>query len=275
MVDWNQQATFDAQYREAIRRKIGLRGYHRRAPAHYHWCEQQFRCDQMMTRQLAQPGWASVQQVAVIGAGFGWTAEFLAAAGIEAIPVDLSDYIANNWNVSEEAELRAAMDADPVLLADGYGPGNNFFDVADCFWDLSTGQAISGAAVWAKVLHPAGGRTTIPPEIADLSTSQGRNAVKNRFTGKKFDAVVSELVLGGHDIGDTAGPLDFVASMDSLAGPPSITRLHFVEQDVTDTETQNARSLNDWGLLLAANGFGTHYLSDTQGNWLRADQAVA
>jgi len=203
MPNWNDPATWSAQYSRALKTRLGYRTTAsvptlHPAPAKYHWAEQSLGMEAVLDRQLALPGWSSVNRVALIGGAFGWGREYLVAQGIECYVVDTSTWINANWNVSEEAELRALMDVDPVYTSLGFGPGNNFFDNADCFLDPATGLPISGAAVWAKVLHPSGGRAYVAPSDEDLQTAQSSNRVKNRFSGS-LDAIVTEQLLDGLD----------------------------------------------------------------------------
>ena len=285
---WNK-ATFDAQY--SVRAwPWGIRNYHRVPALHYHWAVQTPRITQMIDRVFANvPGLQSVSNVAVIGGGF-WSPEIIEARVAQvdrAVSVDTSDYIIDNQNISEETEIREWCDNDPVLVAAGYGVGNNFLDVFAGFVGPSTypaGHAQAGQEVpqgyrgnmdrgalmapgdiWNYLLHPSGGRTSIAVENEDLSTNASVNAVKGRFQGP-INCILSELTLDSFEIADDAGRVSLCDAMENLKPNPGCLILHIIEPNPLETQMP----LGDatfWRGWLDDRGYQTQLVTDTHGVW--------
>jgi len=262
---WNK-ALYDQLYSEAIRHGLALRNFHRFAPAHYQWHVQKLRLQQTMDKMLALPGANQFGNIAIVGGGFGWTSEYLATKGISAVSVETSSYIVDNENVSEEAELRGYMDADPVLIAAGYNSGNNFFDTFAGFVDVATDQTLAPGAIWGRVLHPSGGRTSIPVEAEDLQGNASRNRVRQRFSGN-LNAIVTELALDGFGLDDEAGIVGLCDACATLRPNPACQIIHIVEYNEFDQLMIN-KTLADWRAWLNSHGFSNQIVANTKGEWL-------
>jgi len=262
---WNK-TLYDQLYRTAINQGLALRNFHKFPVGHYQWYTQKDRLKQTMDRFLTLPGANQFGNIAIVGGGFGWSAEYLATKGISAVSVDTSPYVVDNGNVSEEAEYRGYSDTDPVLTAAGYNAGNNFFDTFAGFVDVATDQTLAPGAIWSRILHPSGGRTSIPVEAEDLKTAGSRNNVKKRFTGG-LNAIVTELALDGQGIDDEASVIGLCDACATLRPNPACQIVHIIEYNEFDQIMLN-KDLAGWRAWLDAHGFSNQIVANTKGEWL-------
>ena len=221
----------------------------------YHWWGQRNRLERIITAFLAIPGAAQISDLAIIGGSFGWTAEFLATQGVNAISVDTSDYIVNQESVSEEADLRAA------LTAQGFDPDN----LPDFVSDVDPSAVLAPGEIWNYWLRPDGVRTSIPVEQEDLSNKGSRNRVKQRLNNN-MDGILTEFLLDG--VESEVDALLIVERAEQLRPNPSVPVIHLVIDSGAGDPRLVSKTLADWRVLLDANGFSQHVLADANGNTL-------
>lgn len=244
---WDQ-STFESLYTSRAWGH-GTRGWNRAISFHYHWWGQKRRINALVAKYLALPGFAQVSDVAIIGGGFGWTAEALAANGVNAISVDTGDYVVANENVSEEGELRA------LLTAQGLDPDNlpTFMSPNDPNTPLAAGD------VWNYWLRGDGVRTSIPIEQEDLSTNGSRRNVKQRL-GNNIDAILTEFALDS--MTNDAEALAVVESAQQLRPNPACTVVHIVSADPVGDPRLLNKDRAAWRALLDGAGFADHVMFD-------------
>lgn len=219
---------------------------------HYHWYGNQNGVNHRISGLLSQPGFASLTDVAVIGGAFGWLAEALVANGINAFSVDTSDYIVANEDVSEEAELRAA------LTAQGFDPDDLG---ARVLFVKEDGSVASESEVWAAWLRADGKRTSIPVEQEDMSTNGSRNKVRQRAQGT-LDAVLDEYAMESCE--DDTESLQLAERCEQVRPNPACTVVHMISGAGGDPR-MNFKSGEDWRTLLDANGFNDHWVVNAAG----------
>lgn len=113
----------------------------------------------------------SGQRVAIVGAGFGWLGEVLAASGIVTASIDTSTYIQSAKSTTEAADVRA------WIQAAGLDPDSG-----------------KGAEILARCVDgQARSRVTVLNE--DLANNQSRNRVRTAWGGGAPTWVLTEHVL--------------------------------------------------------------------------------
>jgi hypothetical protein len=238
----------------------GIRGATRVPRFHYNWFGQQHSMQTMVERYLALPGFAQVSDVAIIGGGYGWTAELLESQGINAISVDTSPHILSTKDSSEEQELRdtlTALNFDPDRLNDG--PAGIRF--------MSPDDPNAWVNPWTYWLRPDGKRTSKTVVDEDLSTTTSRNNVKSAL-GNNIDAIVTEFAIDSFEAGDDAGSLQLVERCEQLRPNPACAVIHLIEPNPADVFL-NVKTASAWRTLLDTNGYN-HVIVDMQGNILTA-----
>ena len=166
------KALYDAHY--SVRAwEHGVRGVDRVPRHHYNWFVQTqgnfARLKNNVAALIGGPGWAQLSNIAIIGGGFGWTAELLLEVDptLNIVNVETSSHVINTLSQSEEADLRG------YLTADGFDPDNIDFLV-----DPNTGNTLTNAEAWATWLRPDGLRSSITTLDNDLSTNGQRRDVR-------------------------------------------------------------------------------------------------
>jgi hypothetical protein len=202
---------------------------------------------------LAQPGFAQVSDVAVIGGAFGWLAEALIANGVNAVTVDTSSYVLANQGISEEQEIRDA------LTANGFDPDN-----LPTLMDPNDPNAVFTGdpyALWTN----NGVRTTLTVLDEDLANNGSRNRVRNALPGS-IDAIITEFLL---DIMETDAESLLIASrVESLAPNPAAVRVHIIADGTGGDPRLNHKTKEQWRALLDANGFSNHVVATASGVWI-------
>lgn len=246
MATWDR-ALFESQYRSKAW-GYGTRGWNKAISFHYHWWGQGRRLQGLVNQYMAMPGFAQVSDVAIIGGGFGWTAELLAPHGVNCISVDTSPYVVDNENVSEEAELRE------ILTLQGLDPDNlpTFMSPTDPNTPLAPGE------VWNYWLRSDGVRTSIPVEQEDLSTNASRRRVRQRL-GNNIDAILTEHVLDGQET--EADVLTLLERSEQLRPNPACTVIHIMAPSLDGDPQFINQERAYWRNLLDTNGFN-HTLFD-------------
>lgn len=251
---WDK-TTFDSMY-SGNGWPYGIRGATRVPRFHYHWFVQRQGIQNNVDRYLALPGFAQVSSVAIVGGGYGWTAEILATHGITAISVDTSPYILATQNVSEEQELR------DCLVAGGFDP-----DLGDGVQYMSPDDPNATTNPWTHWLRPDGVRTSITVVDEDLATNGSRRNVRQAL-GNNLDAIVTEFAIDSMDAGDDAASLALIERCEQLRPNPACTVVHLIEPNPFDT-VLNVKTAQEWRALLDANGYN-HVVIDMRGNVLTA-----
>jgi len=244
---WDK-ATFDTMY-TCTGWKWGVRNYPRVPRFHYHWFGQQGMVQAIVDRYQSVPGFNSIQDIAIIGGGFGWAGEALTQLGKNVVTVDTSDYILNNKDTSEEVELRAA------LAETGFDPDNLPVMIGP---DYNT-----PVDPWSYWLRPDGKRTSVNILGEDLSTTASRRNVRQAL-GNKVDVIVTEYAIDSMDAGDDAASLTLVERCEQLRPNPSCTVVHIIEPNPSDV-VLNVKTAEEWRTLLDANGYTDHRIVASAG----------
>jgi hypothetical protein len=234
----------------------GIRGASRVPRFHYNWFGNIPSTRAMVDRYLALPGFAQLSDVAIVGGGYGWTAELLS---INAISIDTSPHIINTKDTSEEAELRdylTQLGFDPDRLNDGLA-GIRF---------MSPDDPNAWVNPWDYWLRADGVRTSVTVADEDLSTNGSRRNVRTAL-GNNIDAILTEFAIDSMDAGDDAASLALVERCEQLRPNPACTVVHLIEPNPSDL-VLNVKTAAEWRTLLDANGFTDHVVMDMQGNIL-------
>lgn len=218
---------------------------------HYHWRPQQPRIQRLVNRYLSLPGFDQVSDVAIVGGGFGWTAEVLANNGINVISVETGDYVANTYNTSEEGELRE------LITNQGLDPDNLPLLISPN--DPNT--PASNTEIWDYWLHPSGQRTSAQIVFEDLSTNGSRRNVRQAL-GNNIDAILSEFVIDS--VETEADALVLIERCEQLRPNPACTVIHMVHKDGVVPEFI-AGPLSYFRNLLDVNGYTDHWVVDQLG----------
>lgn len=228
-----------------------------RPSCNYHWFGQRRRLQRTIGNFLAMPGAAQLSHIAIVGGGFGWTAEILATVGVNAISIDTSPYVVANEGVSEEAELRAA------LLAQGHNP-DDLNATVQFMSDIDPNVVLTETEIWQRWLRTDGVRTSIPVEQEDLANNGSRNRVKSRLSNN-MDAILTEFVLDSMETDQES--LTLADRCEMLRPNPSVNVIHLVSGPASPADDQrlNNKSYAAWRALLDANGFQTHVVADATG----------
>lgn len=247
---WDK-ATYDSMYQLPLW-QWGVRNHPRVPVGHYHW----FSTKTMFARNLANflllPGAAQVSDIAVIGGGFGWLCDLLAANGINSVSVDVSPYVLAEKDSSEEAEIRANLTKfgfDPDNLPVLIGPDYN-----------------TPVDPWQYWLRPEGKRATSTIVDEDMSTNTSRRAVRTAL-GSNIDAIVSEFAIDSVEAGDDAGSLVIAERVEQTRPNPACQVIHLVD-NVGPNDVLNNKTKEQWKALLTANGFGDHYVVASDGSYV-------
>lgn len=239
----------------------GIRGSSRVPRFHYNWFTNRQSTLNMVDRYITLPGFAQLSDVAIIGGGYGWTAEVLSQYAINAISVDTSAHILATKDTSEEAELREYLTAggfDPDRLNDG--PAGIRF--------MSPDDPNAWVNPWDYWLRPGGIRTAATVVDEDLSTNGSRRNVRQALNNN-IDAILTEFAIDSMDSGDDAASLALVERCEQLRPNPACTVVHLIEPNPSDV-ILNVKTAAEWRALLDANGYTDHVVMDMQGNILTA-----
>ena len=171
---------------------------------------------------------------AIIGCGFGWVAGELLDRGFTNIVVaETSQYILDNMDLDDEAEIRAA------CLQAGLGVNGT--------------RANELVSWWARPGVPRRRRRGQPLDVpiinADVSTSAGRNDIRSALGGQP-QIVVSEDVMGCLD---DAEAVQFHTDCHAFGGQQTV--VHIVTPLKPDNEQDaayNWKLLADWKALIDA-----------------------
>ena len=175
-------------------------------------------------------GWLPTQKIALIGCGFGWTAEVLinehGFSPTRLIGCDTSSYIQANKSLTESADIDAA------ITAVGLSP--------------TTGE---GLTVKGK-LHDGGTRSRVVT-VANQSggTVSSRNAIKLALGGGTLDKVLTEGVL------ESLVDKDCQSLSTSLHSLATVVQHLIVPLGPGNFITANWKSLEDWKILLPSDTF--------------------
>jgi len=201
-------------------------------------------------RFLALPGANQIKDVAIIGGGYGWTAEILKDQGINAISIDTSPYILATKDVSEEQELR------DTLTKLGFDPDN----LPEMMSPQDPNMVCNPWDYW---LRPDGRRTSITVIDEDMSTAGSRNSVKTAMNNK-IDLIVTEYVLESLETENDA--LVLIERCEQLRPNPSVQVIHQVTEPPHDPRFVLKTPL-EWRTLLDSHGY-KHIIADMRGNIL-------
>jgi len=260
------KATYDAQY--SVRAwDHGVRDQSRIPRHHYNWFVQTqgpfARLKRHVTALTAGPGWAQLSDIAIIGGGFGWTAELLLEIDptLNIINVETSPHVINTLATSEEADLRQ------YLIDDGFDPDNINFLVDPN--DYS--RTLTNAEAWAYWLRPDGVRGTTTTLDNDLSTNGQRREIRTTLGGN-VDALVTEITL---DALSTEAEIDnFLDYVEKTRPNPACAVIHLIEYTPRTDLGYISKTREEWGIYLTDRGYGNHYVMATDGSYQRADGAV-
>lgn len=171
-------------------------------------------------------GLTAATRALIIGGGFGWSAEFLAAAGIPVVVTDTSPYIQSDKAASETTEYRAA------ITAAGIDPDSPRGAELLASWD--DGQAKS--------------RVTVLGE--DCLSDPSRNAVRQAFGNNDPDWIITEDVVTSMSTADVTAARAAWGAFTGAQFCHVITPLR-VGGGWQDTGgAYNWQSIEDWAALL-------------------------
>ncbi len=260
------KALFDAQY--SVRAwSYGVRDVARTPRHHYNWYVQSQEPYARLKNNVAAltngPGWAQLTDIAIIGGGFGWTAELLLEIKptLNIINVETSPHCINTLATSEEADLRQ------YLIDDGFDP-----DAID-FLEHPTnksGPTLTNAEAWATWLRPDGQRGSTTLLDNDLSTNGQRRNVRQAL-GNNIDALVTEIALDS--LSTDLEIENFLDYVEQTRPNPACTVVHLIEYTPRTDLGYISKTKEDWATYLNTRGYGDHYIMATDGTYLRADGA--
>lgn len=225
----------------------GVRDVPRVPLFHYNWFAAKPITEAIVSKYISMPGFAQVSDVAIVGGGYGWTAEVLADYGVNAISIDTSEYIQTTKNVSEEQELR------DTLITTGWDPDNlPVFIGPD--WNTPVNP-------WDYWLRQDGVRTSKQVIAEDLASNSSRRAVRTAL-GTNPDAIISEYALDSQDT--EADALTLINRIQSLRPNPACAVIHLVADSHGLPQFVDKTAL-EWRTFLNQNGFTDHYVVDPRG----------
>ena len=228
---------------------------------HYHWWAARPMISTQLAALVQQPGWASVQKIGLIGDGFGWLAEELEALGIEVVVNEISDFILNNRNVSEEQELRDA------LAAQGFNPDSlPPFRRAD--GSIITDHWNPDPQIGTGWLRVDGARTSAIITSEDLTKNGGRNTFNRQFSGNQPDALVTTYAIDAQET--DAESLAFAEMVQATRKNPAQTIVHLVQDTPGDPgdPRMNVKTKEQWKAFLAGTAMADHRFANDQGEWV-------
>lgn len=228
----------------------GVRNHSRIPKFHYNWFTMQKTSQRMVDQYMSMPGFAQISDIAIIGGGYGWTAEALEAQGVNVVVVDTSPHIINTINTSEEQEIRDA------LAANGFDPDNlPTFIGPD--WNTPVDP-------WVYWLRPDGVRSTATVADEDMSTNGSRRSVRQALSNN-MDAILTESALDSQETESDA--LVLIERCEQLRPNQNCNVVHLVQPGPGDPRFINY-TLEEWRALLDANGFN-HWVADLGGTVLQ------
>lgn len=258
VLPWDK-STYDVAYNipawNGVRYYIGgpnKQGAGRVPMFHYHYPVINRTAKAVINRFLTMPGAAAVNNVAMVGGGFGWGAEALVAAGINVINVETSSYVLAEKDNTEEAELRQ------LLIDQGFNPDDLpvFVSPFNPNADYTTGQ------VWATWLAGRPKRAQVQVVDEDMSTNASRNKVKQALPGS-LDYILTELTLDAFE--NDAEALVFAERCEQLRPNPNVNVIHIVVDEVMQQGRMNqVHTLEEWHSLLVSNSMNHIVLSHTK-----------
>ena len=177
--DWDLKATWDAAYSSNAERHIG--GHPNTRPAirlHYDRAAMMPGMEQRVDQYESILGWAPPgPTIVIMGAGFGWTVEVLETRGYtRVVAADVSKYVEDNQDETEEADVRAAI----TLVGLDPDTGDGAIRLAQ-LWDGGTKGRSS------RKVKPEDGLKKISRTRLLSAVGLGAN--------DKFDHYISELLL--------------------------------------------------------------------------------
>jgi hypothetical protein len=184
--------------------------------------------------------------ILVVGSGFAWSLEILVDSyGYTAgnlTGVDTSTYVQGNKDISEEAEIRAAI-AAVGLDPDGIVP------------HPVTGELARGPELLARCLVDARPRATIQVLNENLQNNGSRNRVRNAVGGT-IDYCFSELMLSGLTDAEAqlvdgymAETRNGVGASYHIVGDQDAEGLRWRQVDI-DKHGWNIHTLEEWAALM-------------------------
>ena len=247
MAVWDK-ALFDSLY-SLPGWSTGIRDATRVPMFHYNWFAMQPEINNIITMYLGMPGFAQLSDIAIVGGGYGWTAEALEAQGINVVVVDTSPHIIGTLNVSEEQELR------DTLAADGWDPDNlPVFIGPD--WNTPVDP-------WAFWLRPDNVRSAATVLDEDLSTAGSRRNVRNALPSN-MDGILTEYALDSQE--SEADALVLIERCEQLRPNPNCNVIHLVSGSSVPPFISYTKE--EWRGLLDANGYN-HWVVDSAGTVLQ------
>lgn len=277
-----------AGYEKYYRRRAELAGWKpagdlpytpaRTAPVNIHYNEHHFGIGQIalaeqMKTQLILDGLDNAP-VALVGAGFGWTAQGLVNAGtLAVVGTDTSPYIQAAKDTTEEQDIRdycARSGIDPdvhKVLCWPDTPGAEFLDgewrISPLDWWLPRG-AVPRSPGFLTIVDEAGqnngSRGQIKQQLRDITGSQ---------TGDDIHHIITEEVLNSLDDNDAGNLVDWMQSasqQNNITPTGGATVWHMLSPLQTDAN-QNAdlnwKTYADWRTFIDANGGASHNIIAT------------
>lgn len=243
--DWDKFYSFNAEPWGRPNTRPGIR-------SHYNWYVVGEGQVQYASQMAATLGGVNGANIILVGAGFGWTGQGFADLGATVIGTDLSQYIQDNKDQTEEADLRdyitaAGVNPDTDLII---GPdGQQTLDPLD-FLLKGRGGGRGGRS------NPSP-RKGIEVINEDLRTNGSWNAVVNQIGGT-VDHIISEEVLNSLTDAEALQACEFATNGANRFGAVVTHILSPLQPDARQAPELNWKTYDDWRAFLDANGFSSH-----------------
>lgn len=240
---WDR-ARFDAEYiLHGYKTPWGIPNTHPKLKLHYHRGPLIKAATAQVTALLAQPGFAQVSQLVIVGGGFGWAAEAFEAAGITTIHTEIGGHILATQGTTEEGEFIDAL-AAAGLPTDGsyrmFGPDGTLSLDPLTHWGARNVRNVKQAVE------------------EDLSTNGSRNAVRRQFQGN-LDGILTELVLESLDDNELA---NFLSDVEALRPNPAANVIHLLVPDHSNPDF-NSKTHQGWKDFIVGLGLD-HFVVDAR-----------
>ena len=179
--DWTLQATWDAAYKIKADERIGDGKGSLTNPlrTHYHNFIVKNAIGRTMQALVIKLGIVTSSRIVVIGAGFGWSVEWLNANGYIAIAVDPNQYLIDKSFTSEEGEITT------LIVSKGRDTNESRIDVHG---DGQTKPLLD-------ILVRQDGKRTSETLIDEEMKNPGSRKAVHSAIGKNMDYVITENML--------------------------------------------------------------------------------
>ncbi len=236
---------------------------------HYHWYPIiQWQVSDRAPRLFTLLEMNAGDDVILVGGGFNGTAEGLNDLGIRVIGLDTSDYIQNEKDNTEEAEVRDAIIAaglDPDIDFIIGSPGNVMVNPLDVL--LRGGRAAPQGRGWGQILGE------------DMKTNGSKKAIirafENQFPDAAIRFIISEEVLNSITDAEALLVCEFAGASATEWGATVVHMLSPLFPDGRGAPEMNWKTYADWRAFLNANGFSAQLILPTVTSWNQGETPLS